>query len=270
MSTDPNPFDITPWVDEVADLVQAAGRLSLQWYRNLDHIENKRETAGADGYDPVTEADRAVERALRDGLAQRFPDHAITGEEYGTSGDGPYRWVIDPIDGTRAFITGQPMWGTLLGLQVHGEPVAGWMYQPVLDETYIGHGATTLRTQTATKTISVSTTTSVDQAVLFSTDPGTMFEPGAQAEGYARVADRAKLVRFSGDCVNYGLLALGLVDLVIENQLQDYDILPLIPIIQGAGGIVTDLDGNLPVNGGFVVAAATPQLHAETMALLRG
>ncbi|MEM7323215.1 MAG: inositol monophosphatase family protein [Actinomycetota bacterium] len=264
-----NAFTIGPHVDEVAAMVRSAGRLSLDWYRNLDLIENKKEAAGAAGYDPVTEADRAVERALRDALAERFPGHAILGEEFGATGDGPYRWIIDPIDGTRAFITGQPMWGTLLGLQIEGHPVAGWMYQPVLDETYVGHGISRLITSSATTRITVSGTAAVADAIVLSTDP-SMFEPGPEAEAYARVADRAKLVRYSGDCVNYGLLALGLVDLVVENQLKDYDIVPLIPIVEGAGGIITDLDGNLPVDGGYVVAAATEALHAETISLLRG
>ena len=132
-------FDVGPYVDEVAAMVRAAGQLSLQWYRSLDQIDNKKADAGLDGYDPVTEADRAVEQELRTNLLARFPDHAVLGEEFGLTGEGPCRWIIDPIDGTRAFITGQPMWGTLLGLQINGEPVAGWMYQPVLDETKDHH-----------------------------------------------------------------------------------------------------------------------------------
>lgn len=261
-------FDVGPYVDEVAAMVRAAGMLSLQWYRDLDQIDNKKADAGLTGYDPVTEADRAVEQELRAGLLERFPGHAVLGEEFGLSGEGPCRWIIDPIDGTRAFITGQPMWGTLLGLQINGTPVAGWMYQPVLDETYVGHGVSRLMTPATTTTITVSDTTSLDDAILFSTDP-TMFAPGDEADGYARVRDRAKLVRYSGDCVNYGLLAMGLVDLVVENQLQDYDIVPLIPIVEAAGGVITDLDGNLPVNGGYAVAAATEALHAEVVTLLQ-
>ncbi len=261
-------FDIGPYVDEVAAMVRTAGQLSLRWYRDLDQIDNKKADAGLEGYDPVTEADRAVEQELRTNLLERFPDHSVLGEEFGLTGEGPCRWIIDPIDGTRAFITGQPMWGTLLGLQVEGVPVAGWMYQPVLDETYVGHGVSRLMTPAKTTTISVSATTSLDDAILFSTDP-SMFAPGAKAEGYNRVRDRAKLVRYSGDCVNYGLLAMGLVDLVVEDKLEDYDIVPLIPIVEAAGGIITDLDGNVPVNGGFAVAAATEELHAETIAVFR-
>lgn len=260
-------FDVGPYVDEVAEMVRAAGLLSLQWYRDLDQVENKRIAEGLAGFDPVTEADRALEQQLRDGLTERFPDHAILGEEFGLSGDGPCRWIIDPIDGTRAFITGQPMWGTLLGLQIEGVPVAGWMHLPVLDETLVGHGISRLMTKDETRTITVSETKTVADAVLFSTDP-TMFDPGDQTEAFGRVAERAKLVRYSGDCMNYGLLAMGLVDLVVENQLKDYDIVPLIPIVQAAGGIITDLEGNVPVDGGFVVAAATEALHTETIDLL--
>ncbi|MEM7275005.1 MAG: inositol monophosphatase family protein, partial [Actinomycetota bacterium] len=203
-------------------------------------------------------------------LGDRFPGHAILGEEFGLEGSGPYRWTIDPIDGTRAFITGQPMWGTLLGFQADERPVAGWMYLPVLDEAFSGHGGTCrLMTPTETRTVTVSATERLEEAVVLCTDP-TMFAPGDESERFGRVASRVKLVRYAGDCLNYGLLSMGLADLVIENGLASYDIVPLIPIIEAAGGIVTDLDGNTPVDGGYVVAAATEALHAAAIAELTG
>ncbi len=271
-------FDIAAHLDEVADMVRAASMLSLGWYRQPDsrlggRIDNK---AGV-GFDPVTEADRAVESELRRLLGERFPSHAILGEEFGATGDGPYRWVIDPIDGTRAFITGQPMWGTLLGFEVEGRPVAGWMHVPPLDETFIGHpgqsnhgssaSACTLIVAGERREARVSAVTELEHATLLSTDPG-MFAPGWKADAYAEVVGRAKLVRYSGDCLNYGLLSMGLADLVVEDGLANYDIVPLIPIIEAAGGIVTDLDGNSPVDGGFVVAAATAELHQATLLVL--
>lgn len=256
-------FDIADHLDEVEEMVRASSVRSLEWYRRLERVDNK----SVDGFDPVTEADRAVESDLRRRLSQRFPGHAILGEEYGLSGSGRYRWIIDPIDGTRAFITGQPMWGTLLGLQDDGRPVAGWMHLPVLDETYVGHRRCRLRTAVSTTTVTVSSTKDLADAIVMCTHP-TMFAPGPEADGFAAVAAEAKMVRYSGDCLNYGLLAMGLVDLVIDNELADYDIVPLIPIVESSGGIVTDLDGRAPLDGGFVVAAATAELHAAALAVL--
>lgn len=266
MVSDLQAFDLRPHLDGVTELVRQASARSLQWYRTGQRIDNKSST----GFDPVTEADRAVETALREGLAARFPDHAILGEEFGLTGDGPVRWTIDPIDGTRAFITGQPMWGTLLGLSVEGSPVAGWMHVPVLNETYIGSGevdGSRLVTADGSDNISVSATEDLSDAIVLCTHPD-MFAPGPEAEAFARVADRVKMVRYSGDCLNYGLLSMGLVDSVIENGLADYDIVPLIPIIESAGGIVTNLDGRSPLAGGYVVASATAALHEATLAEL--
>jgi myo-inositol-1(or 4)-monophosphatase len=256
-------FDVAPHLDEVVDLVRSAGDRSLRWYRSLQSIDNKV----ADGFDPVTEADRVVESELRERLAERFPGHEILGEEFGRSGSGPYRWTIDPIDGTRAFITGQPMWGTLLGFQVDDRPVAGWMHLPVLGETFVGHRSCRLHTADGVRTVGVRPTERLEEAVVLCTHPD-MFDPGPEADAFARVARRARMVRYSGDCMNYGLVAMGLADAVVENQLASYDIVPLIPIVEGAGGVVTDLDGNPPIDGGYVVAAATPALHHAILAEL--
>jgi len=253
-------FAIGSHLDTVTELVRAAGDRSLEWYRTLERVDNKLEV----GFDPVTEADRAVEAELRAALEARFPGHQILGEEFGTSGQGPNRWTIDPIDGTRAFITGQPMWGTLLGFQDlgadGGRPSAGWMHLPVLGETYIGHDTCRLRTTTGEREIRVRPTEQLEDAVILCTHP-EMFAPGPEADAFARVAARCRMVRYSGDCLNYGLVAMGLADAVVENGLASYDIVPLIPIVESAGGIVTDLDGNSPLGGGYVVASATRALH---------
>lgn len=265
--SDLQAFDLRPHLDDVTELVRQASVLSLQWYRTGDRVDNKSVT----GFDPVTEADRAVETALREGLAARFPDHAILGEEFGLTGDGPIRWTIDPVDGTRAFITGQPMWGTLLGLSVAGSPIAGWMHLPVLNETYIGardiDGCHLVTADGSDNNISVSATEELADAIVLCTHP-EMFAPGPQAQAFARVADAVKMVRYAGDCLNYGLLSMGLADSVIENGLADYDIVPLIPIVESAGGVVTDLDGRSPLSGGYVVASATRALHEATLAVL--
>ncbi len=249
----------------------AASRTSLDWFGRPIDVANKVDV----GFDPVTLADRSVEDSLRTVINEHFPEHDVLGEEgglvkgrlsAGSSSPLTCDWIIDPIDGTRAFITGRPMWGSLIGLRVDGVPVAGWMHLPVLDQTFVGfNGRTMLTANGVTTPISTSSTTSIDEAVLFSTHPA-MFT-GRDAEMFSRVESTAKLSRWDGDCANYGLLAAGFGDLVIENQLQPYDILPLIPIIEGAGGVITDLNGSA-VTGGWAVAAANATLHERALELL--
>jgi histidinol phosphatase-like enzyme (inositol monophosphatase family) len=256
-------FDVAPVLDEVTELVRAASRLALRWYRRDHEVENKLTT----GFDPVTAADRAVEDHLRAGLQARFPGHEVLGEEAGLSGSGRYRWVIDPIDGTRAFISGNPLWGTLLGLQDGGRPVAGWLHQPTLDETWVaGAGTARHRTPAGERALRVRPTTALAEATVLCTTP-EMFD-GADAEAFSRVAATARLTRYGGDCINYGLLALGCADAVVDDGLAPYDIVPLIPIVEAAGGVVTDRHGGPATEGGFVIASATPALHDEILSLL--
>lgn len=258
-------FDVDANEATITELVRTSSRRALDWYRTGHDVENKR----SEGFDPVTAADRAVEDELRAGITRLFPGHAILGEERGESGDGPVRWVIDPIDGTRAFIIGHPMWGTLVGLQIDGRPVAGWMHQPVLDETHVATPAGgRLMIGQRTSGLATRGTTRLAEAVLTATHPD-MFEPGEERAAFARLADQVRMTRYSGDCGNYGLLAAGHVDLVVESGLASYDIMALIPIVEAAGGIITDLACELPVDGGFVVAAATAELHAAALAVLR-
>lgn len=259
-----NDFDIESHRHAITDLVTTASRGALAWYRQPMTVENKVEA----GFDPVTAADRAVEDEIRAGLRALFPDHAVYGEERGATGDGPVRWIIDPIDGTRAFISGQPMWGTLLGLEVDGRPIAGWMHQPVLDETHVATpaAATLIRHGAATELVAASVT-DLDEAIVMCTHPD-MFDTPPLAAAFARLESRVRLVRYSGDCVNYGLLAAGQVHLVVENKLAPYDIVPLLPIIEGSGAVVTDREGKPPLDGGFVVAACTAELHGAALDVL--
>lgn len=251
---------------EVTALVRTASRLSLNWFRRPMAVDNKL----AEGFDPVTEADRAVEDAVRAGLAELFPDHAILGEERGLTGSGPCRWLIDPIDGTRAFISGGPMWGTLVGLEVEGRPVAGWMHIPTLDETYVATPTGSRLVQPGgERPLGASRVTELGQAILLCTHP-SMFAPGHERQRFAALEGSVRLSRFSGDCLNYGLVATGSADLVIDNGLAPYDIVPLLPILEASGAVISDLDGNPPLTGGFVVAAATPELHAAAVAILAG
>jgi histidinol phosphatase-like enzyme (inositol monophosphatase family) len=251
-------------VDEITAVVQAASDRALEWFRRPIAVDNK---AAPGAFDPVTEADRTVEALLRDELSRRFPDDAILGEEQGESGTGERRWVIDPIDGTRSFIAGSALWGTLVGRQRGDRVEAGWMHLPVLAETYVAVGGQgrMLKAGTATP-LAASSTATVGDAVLCATHPD-MFA-GAERSAFERVAAEARMTRWGGDCTLYGLLALGSVDLVIESMLNPYDIVAHVALIEAAGGVVTDRSGGPAARGGFVVAAATPELHAEALSLM--
>ena len=248
-------------------LVEEAGRLALRHFRQPLAVENK---LGQGGFDPVTAADRGVEALIRAGLRRTWPDSPVQGEEEGfTPGASDWSWIIDPIDGTRAFISGVPAWGILLGLLRSGRPVGGIMRQPYLDETFLGGpaGAWLLRAG-ARHRLRTSGRTTLGEAILYSTQPGMFAAPAEQA-GFDRVAAAVRMARFGGDCYSYCLLAHGFVDLVIEGSLQPYDIVPLIPIVEAAGGIVTGLDGEPPLRGGTVIAAASRPLHAAALELMR-
>ncbi len=266
---DPASFDIEPYLDEVTDLICTASARALGWFRRGQQSSEAIENKAAPGqFDPVTEADRAVEDEIRAGLHALFPDHAVVGEERGTTGGGDRRWIIDPIDGTRAFVSGQPMWGTLVGFQDGEEVIAGWLHQPTTRETYVASPAGAWWDSPAGRQpLGTSTVTEPKDAILLCTHPSMFTTPKEQA-AFARVEEAIKMSRYSGDCINYALLATGSADLVIENQLQPYDIIPLIPIIEAAGGVVTGLDGNPPLEGGWVIAAATPELHEAALQLL--
>jgi myo-inositol-1(or 4)-monophosphatase len=262
---DPVPLHAAE-VAEITGLVRAAGDRSLDWFRRQMPIENKHTVVGQ--YDPVTEADHAVEDQLRAALHERYPDDRIFGEERGQTGQGVRRWVIDPIDGTRAFVSGSPMWGTLLAVHEGDHVLAGWMHLPALGETYVGtHERCWLEHAGQDRLLRTRDTHDLSAAVLCATTPH-MFEGPGERAAFERVAEGARLTRYGGDCVNYGLLALGTVDLVIEAGLSPHDIMAAIPVIEGAGGVVTDRAGARALDGGFVVAAATHELHAAALALV--
>lgn len=216
---------------------------------------------------PVTAVDRGVESMLRERIEQAWPDHGLLGEEYGaTRTDAEFVWSIDPIDGTRSFISGWPLWGTLLALVHNGRPVMGLLDMPVLDERWIGHaGASTTMNGGACR---ASTCTTLAEATVYSTTPD-MFTPD-EWQRFDRTSRQAYARRFGGDCYGYGMLASGHIDAVIEADLMPYDYLALAPVVQAAGGVITDWEGNALGlgSGGRVVAAATPALHAALIASL--
>jgi myo-inositol-1(or 4)-monophosphatase len=208
-----------------------------------------------------------TESFLRRNLSLLFPDIGIIGEEGGTSGpSGRATWIIDPIDGTRAYISGMPLWGLLLGLIVDGRPVAGWCRQPYLDETFAAvAGSGWFQQGGRRRPLHTRPTTELSAATMYSTHPGMFVAPWERA-AFHSLAEEVRLQRFGGDCYAYCMLALGQVDLVVEASMQSYDIVPLLPIVEAAGGVVTGPDGELPLQGGFIVAAATRELHAQALA----
>lgn len=247
-------------------VIPGAGNIALRYFRQPLEVDNK---LGQGGFDPVTSADRAVEAFLREELGRRFPDFGIIGEEQGvTLGSSDVNWVIDPIDGTKAFISGFPTWGILLGLQQGDRALAGLMYQPATGELFFGSAAGgALRQHGKTLALKTRSTERLENATLYCTHE-SMFVDQTHLAAFRRIAAKARLQRFGGDCYAYCMLALGQIDLVVEDTLQPYDIVPLIPIIEAAGGVVTDARGKSPVAGGFVVAAANRQLHEEAMSLI--
>lgn len=258
-----NSLDIAATMAFAAELAQEAGRIALRHFRQPLEVTNK---LGEGRFDPVTIADREIERFLAGRIRARFPGHGIVGEEHGTlDGDSPWSWIIDPIDGTRAFISGVPAWGILLGLRERGRCVAGLVHQPYLEETFVGtpQGAWLAR-RGERLPLRTRDTPRLAEAILYCTHPG-MFPAAEELAAFERVATRCRLMRYGGDCYSYCLLALGHIDLVIEGGLQAYDIQPLIPIIEAAGGVVSGRHGEDASGGGFVVAAANRDLHAAAL-----
>lgn len=251
----------------VADLATQSGRAILPFFR-AHHAAEDKSQGGA--YDPVTEADRAGESVMRHLIKRHFPAHGVLGEEFGNENlDAEYVWVLDPIDGTRAFISGIPVWGTLIGLSRNGVPVYGMMHQPFTGERYSGDGRQArYEGPNGPRTLRTRQTTELAAATLMTTTPA-MFS-GEQAQRYASVENAVRLARYGCDCYAYCMLAAGHVDLVIESGLKPYDIVALIPIIEGAGGIVTSWQGGSAAEGGTVVAAGTRALHDAALRLLAG
>ena len=247
------------------ELAHTAGGIARAYFRSPLSIENKEE----DGFDPVTAADRAIEHVLRTAILERFPDHGIVAEEEGDhTSESPYTWYVDPIDGTRSFMMGSPLWGTLIGVTHHEVPLFGLLCQPVLQEVFLGSaGGSWLIKPERRDRLRARQCATLAQAALASTDPNLFDDE--EADAFTRLREQCLLTRYSGDCYNYAMLAAGFVDLVAEGQLKSFDIVPLIPILEGAGCVVTDWSGRVPMSGGLIVAAATPELHKEALAVLK-
>jgi histidinol phosphatase-like enzyme (inositol monophosphatase family) len=254
----PVPAELVALAHRLAD---AARPISARYFRTSVTVDDKSDLS------PVTIADREAETAMRALLTEQVPEHGVFGEEHGavrTHAD--YVWVLDPIDGTKAYITGLPIFGTLIALLHHGKPVLGVIDQPILRERWLG-----IADETSTfngKPIQVRACASLDRAYMYSTAP-IMF-PGAFGQRHQALTERVKLFRWGGDCYAYGLLAKGHVDLVVENSLKLYDFAALVPVIKGAGGVITDWKGQeLDVNSdGSVLAAGDAAIHRAAIQVL--
>lgn len=256
------PVDFASFVDKLA---AAAGEAIRPFFRTTLGVQNK---SGAGGFDPVTEADRAAETVMRALIRKTFPAHGIIGEEFGDDRpDAPYVWVLDPIDGTKSFIAGMPAWGTLIGLLKDGAPVYGMMCQPFIGERFTGDGATArYRGPAGERKLAVRKCAGLKEAILYTTSPLLMSEE--ERALFRKVENEVQLSRYGGDCYAYCMVAAGYVDLVIEAQLKPHDVLPLIPIIEGAGGIITRWDGGAAAEGGRIVTAGDKRVHEQALKLL--
>ena len=256
-------IDFTAFVEELATV---SGEIIRPFFRTALSVENKSRSGG---FDPVTAADRAAEAAMRALIKKTFPKHGILGEEFEAERpDAEYVWVLDPIDGTKSFICGMPAWGTLIALTRRGEPIYGMMHQPFTREQFTGDGSgASYRGPAGDRALRTRACAAVNDAVLLTTSPLLMGEDDRRA--FRRVEEAAQLSRYGGDCYAYCMLAAGHVDLVIETELKPYDVLPLIPIIEGAGGIVTTWDNGRPHAGGKIIAAGDARVHAQAMEMLK-
>jgi histidinol phosphatase-like enzyme (inositol monophosphatase family) len=265
MSIDP---DTIAFAHRLAD---AAGAVIRPYFRKRIDVIDKGATGPRPIYDPVTAADRGAEDAMRQLIHAERPDDGILGEERGHEpGTSGRTWILDPIDGTRPFITGRHTWGTLIALAQGDKPVFGIMDQPVLRERFVGHdGQSVLVTPEGTERLKVRPCSALSTAVVSTTHPWGYFDRG-QRVAFETLCNDARMSYFGGDCYGYALLAMGFIDVVAEGRLAPWDIAALIPIVEGAGGIVTDWTGAPLANGACVLAAGDRRVHAQAVALLRG
>lgn len=247
-------------------LADAADAETLPRFRQQLAVDTKIKVG--ETFDPVTEADRAAERAMRAIISREHPEHGIWGEEYGqTMGDGRHRWVLDPVDGTRPFLCGLPLWATLIGFTVDGRSAAGMMSQPFTGERFWANGeAAWHRRNEVTTRLQTRTDRDLSSAILHTTSP--VNGRGKLDAGFARLSKSVQLTRYGGEAYAVAMLAAGLIDICFEPALEPYDIVALIPIIQQAGGVISGLNGERPEVGGVILMAGSAHLHAEALEVL--
>ena len=252
--------DLSPYRTFLIELARDSGDFILPLYRQRSvAVETKADQS------PVTVADRGAEELMRARIAQRFPAHGIIGEEFGPDRpDAEFVWVLDPIDGTKTFISGLPLWGTLIALLHRGQPILGCIHQPVLDQLLIGDNHTADLNGEAVRCRS---TAEIEDSTLLTSDP---LNPAKYQDGaaFAALQERVRLSRTWGDCYGYLLLATGWADIVVDPVMNSWDIAALVPIVRGAGGTISDWQGGAPYPAESTVAAATPALHAAVVTAL--
>jgi len=259
--------DAGTFQDFALALAEASSKAILPHFRQAMDIENK----DVEAFDPVTIADRSGEACMRRMIEERFPDHGIIGEEYGckVSRSG-YSWVLDPIDGTKSFIIGFPAWATLIGLMYEDRPLIGLMSQPYVGETFIGScGGGTFHIRSNRKTLLRAT----QGRTLASATAGTIgperFKTRAQLNGLSSLSASVRMMRYGGDAYFYCLLASGLLDIAFDAELQPYDVIPLIPIVEGAGGVICTWQMGDASSGGNIISASSEALLVEAVDAIR-
>jgi histidinol phosphatase-like enzyme (inositol monophosphatase family) len=257
----PKDFSVAdkPFMKFISRLTRASGRIIATYFRGDFTVESKADAT------PVTIADRRAEEIIRDLVGREFPDHGLVGEEFGaTNPEAEYVWIIDPIDGTKSFVAGVPLFGTLIGLLRRGEPLFGVIANPVLDFTLCGDNS---RTMLNGAPVACRPCRSLSEAVLSTTSPLTASRH-AQGRNFHRLTEQVKLYRAWGDCFGYYLLATGRIDIMLDPDMKSWDSLPLIPVIRGAGGRVSTWPGGNPVEDPTSLIASGPDLHDQVIGLL--
>ncbi|HTO04627.1 MAG TPA: histidinol-phosphatase [Opitutus sp.] len=251
-------MDLSPYRSFIAELAERSGNFIRPYFAQPDlAVETKADDS------PVTIADRGAEKLLREVIAQRFPTHGVIGEEFGSDNpNADFVWVLDPIDGTKSFTTACPLFGTLIALLHQGQPVLGAIHLPVLQQLYIGDNSSATLNG---KPIRTRGTKRLAEATLLTSDTLNLakYQHGPACD---RVVSQAKLFRTWGDCYGYTLVAGGWADVMVDPIMNPWDIAALVPVIRGAGGVITDWNGKDPVHADSTVAAATPELHAQVIA----
>jgi len=250
------------FINAALEITAAASEIPRRYFRSGFKVDHKQDES------PVTVADRETELFIRNALQNQFPEHAIFGEEFGRDNiESEFEWIIDPIDGTRSFVSGMPLYGMLLALLKNGEPEFGIVRMPELDEVFVGDGKTSRRN--LSETLSTSNTASLDDAIVYINEGEKIARKSVEL--FSRLTSSGRVMRLGYDCYPHALLAAGEIDLVIDFDLKPYDYFSLIPVIEGAGGVITDWRGQTLTmeSSGDVISAATPALHQQAIALIK-